>query len=99
MNTCFCICENKGAGQLHGDCAADQHIIFSYIDSTIPLLSKSEISSLQPSSVVVQPGLCPTWSENPKTGYLVPWLKAQMVHVGMAPRNTNYGMDLTRGTL
>ena len=36
---------------------------FQYIDSTIPLLSKSEISSLRSSSVALQPGLCRTWSE------------------------------------
>ena len=44
--TCFHICENKGADQLHGKHAADQRICFSYIDSTIPLLLKSKISSL-----------------------------------------------------
>ena len=53
----FCKCENKGADQLHGNCTADQHLCFFYIDSTITLLSKSEISSLWPSSVAVQPGL------------------------------------------
>ena len=48
----FCLCENKGADQLHG---------FHYINntkvlgSTITLLPKSHISSLQPSSAVVQP--------------------------------------------
>ena len=42
----FCICENKGADQLHGNYAADQHLCFCYIDSTIPILPKSEISSL-----------------------------------------------------
>ena len=42
----FCICENKDADQLHGSRAADQHLCFSYIDSTIPLLSRSKISSL-----------------------------------------------------
>ena len=41
----FCICENKDADQLHSNCAADQRLCFRYIDSTIPLLSKSEISS------------------------------------------------------
>ena len=59
----FYICENKDAGQLRGDREADQRLCFRYIDSTIPLLSKSEISSLLPSSVAVQPGLCRTWSE------------------------------------
>ena len=33
------------------------------MDSTIPLLLKSKISSFLPSSVTVQPGLCETWSE------------------------------------
>ena len=42
----FCICENKDADQLRGDREADQRLCFRYIDSTIPLLSKSEISSL-----------------------------------------------------
>ena len=49
---------------------ADQRLCFRYMDSTIPLLPKSEISSLYPSSVAVQPGLCLTWSETPKTGFL-----------------------------
>ena len=52
-----------------GNREADQHLCFRYTDSTIPLLHKSEISSLYPSSVVVQPGLCRTWSESPKTGF------------------------------
>ena len=41
-------------------------LCFRYTDSTIPLLPKYEISSVRPSSVVVQPGLCRTWSETPK---------------------------------
>ena len=44
--TRFCICENKDADQLRGNREADQRLCFRYIDSTIPLLSKSEISSL-----------------------------------------------------
>ena len=42
----FCICENKDADQLRGNRKADQRLCFRYMDSTIPLLSKSEISSL-----------------------------------------------------
>ena len=68
MKTCFCICENKGADKLGGDHAADQ--VFCYIDSKIPLLPKSEISSLK-LSVAVQPGLCRTWSETLKTGFVM----------------------------
>ena len=66
----FCICENKDADQLRGNREADQRLCFRYTDSTIPLLSKSEISSFYPSSDVVQTGLCGTWSETPKTGFL-----------------------------
>ena len=68
--TDFCICENKDANQLHGNPEADQRLCFHYTDSTIHLFPKYEISSLQPSSVAVQPGLCGTWSETPKTGFL-----------------------------
>ena len=48
----FCICENEGADQLCCNREADQRLCFRYTDSTIPLLPKSEISSLKPSSVV-----------------------------------------------
>ena len=58
----FCICENKDADQLRGNREADQRLCFRYTDSTISLLPKYEISSLQPSSVALQPGLCGTWS-------------------------------------
>ena len=40
-----------------------------YTDSSITL-PKYKISSLYPSSVASQPGLCLTWSETPKTGFL-----------------------------
>ena len=66
----FCICEKKDADQLRGNREADQRLCFRYTNSTIPVLHKSEISSLWPSSVTVQPGLCGTWSETPKTGFL-----------------------------
>ena len=36
----FCICENKDADQLRGDCEADQRLCFRYMASTIPLLPK-----------------------------------------------------------
>ena len=49
--------------------------VLFYITSTIPLLPKSEISSLKPSSVVVQPGLCQIWSETPKISFLMKQLK------------------------
>ena len=45
------------------NCEADQRLCFRYMDSTISLLFKSEISSVYPGSVTVQDGLCQTWSE------------------------------------
>ena len=62
-NPTFCICENKDDDQLRGNREADQRLFFRYIDSTIPLLSKSDISSLLPSSMAVQTGLCQSMSE------------------------------------
>ena len=57
-----CLGENKGADQLRSNCEADQRLCFRYMDSTIPRLSKSKISRLQPSSVLVQLGLRQTCS-------------------------------------
>ena len=42
----FGICKNKDADQLRSNCVADQRLCFRYMDSVIPLLTKSEISSL-----------------------------------------------------
>ena len=66
----FHICENKDVDQLRSNREADQLLCFRYTDSTIPLLPNSEISSLSPSSVTVQPDLCGTRLEIPKTGFL-----------------------------
>ena len=62
-NQTFCICDNKGAGQLRSNREAYQRLYFLDTDSTIPLLSISKISILELSSVLVQPGLCRTCSE------------------------------------
>ena len=77
----FCICENKDADQLRGNREADQRLCFRYTDSTIPLLPKSEFSSLWLSSKAVQSGLCRTWSEIPKTGFLATRLIVCFVEV------------------
>ena len=66
----ICIDENKVADQLGSNCEADQRLCLRYTDSTIPLLSKSKISSLNRSSVTVQAGLCRTWSETQIVGFL-----------------------------
>ena len=39
-------------------------------NSLISLVFISENSSISPSSVAVQPGLCGTWSETPKTSFI-----------------------------
>ena len=41
----ICIGENKGADQLLGNREADQRLCFRYLDSTIPPLLNSKISS------------------------------------------------------
>ena len=51
----FCICENKDADQLRGDREADQRLCFRYIDSTLPLLSKYEMSCRFVSDLVGNP--------------------------------------------
>ena len=58
----ICICENKDADQLRGNREADQRLCFRYSDSTIPLLLKSGIPSFYLFSVLVQAGLCQTYS-------------------------------------
>ena len=60
----ICICENKDADQLRFKREADQRLCFCYMDSTIPLLLKSEISSFLLASVTVQASLCQTCSES-----------------------------------
>ena len=51
-----CICKNKGADQLRGYREADQRHCFRYMDSIIPLILISKISSFWPFSVTVQAG-------------------------------------------
>ena len=45
------------------------------VDNTIHLIPKTEISSLWPFSVAVQPVSCRTWLETLRTGLLVTWHK------------------------
>ena len=65
------IWENNVSDQLCSNHVADQHLCFPYIDNTIPLVLKSEISSIKPSSVAVQPGLCWTCLETSMIGFLM----------------------------
>ena len=68
MNKAFFLHMRK---QRRSNCEADQHLCFRNKVRMIHLLPKFEISSLFPSSVAEQPGLCWTWSETPKTGFLM----------------------------
>ena len=67
----FCIYENKGANQLCGNHAANQHLCFQYI--VVPLLSKSDLFQVPTHLLWLyrQPGLCQTWSETLKTGFFM----------------------------
>ena len=42
----FCICENKAADQQCSNGIGDQRLCFHHIDSMIPVLHKSKMSSL-----------------------------------------------------
>ena len=68
-NPAFAYAKTRGADQLY--LADDQRLCFRYIDSKIILLVKSEISklALNPSSLPVQPSLCQTKTETPKTSF------------------------------
>ena len=62
---------NKGTDQPRSLFSA---FIVRCLDSIIPLFAIAEISRLQLASVAEQAGLSLTWSQTPKTGFLVPRL-------------------------
>ena len=67
----YAICEQQRADQP----AHLRRLISAFVDrcldSIIPLVFISEISSLYLASVAAQAGLCLTWLNTPKTGFLV----------------------------
>ena len=67
----YAICEQKGAGQPVHPRSLISAFIVRCLDSVIPLVSISEISSLYLASVAAQAGLSLTWSQTPRTGFLV----------------------------
>ena len=70
---------NKGADQpahLHSLISA---FVVRCLDSIISLVSISKISSLYLASVAAQAGLCLTWSQTPKTGFLMTRFKLLMI--------------------
>ena len=60
----FCICENKDADQLRGNSA---FVIAIRILQSLYYLNPKFQASYR---LLSQPGLCQTWSETPKTGFL-----------------------------
>ena len=70
---------NKGAGQPAYPRSLISAFVVCCLDSIIPLVSSSEISSLCLASVAAQDGLCFTWSQTSKTGFLVTRLRFQIM--------------------
>ena len=62
---------NKGADQPAHSRSLISAFVVHCLDSIIPLVSISEISSLYLASVAFQIGLKLPWSQTPKTGFLV----------------------------
>ena len=65
---------NKGADQPAHSRSLISTFVVGCLDSIIPLISISEISSLYLASVAEQAGLSLPWSQTRKTGFLVTWL-------------------------
>ena len=66
---------NKGADQAAHLRSLISTFAVCCLDSRIPLVSITEISNLYLASVAVQAGLSLPWSQTPKTGFLMTWLK------------------------
>ena len=65
---------NKGADQAAHPCSRISAFVIHRLDSIIPLVSISKISSFQLVCVAEQTGLSLTWSKTQKTAFLVTWL-------------------------
>ena len=65
---------NKGANQPVNPRRLISVFVVRCLHSIIPLVSVSESSSLYLAYVAAQTGFSLTWSETPKTGFLVMWL-------------------------
>ena len=66
--------------KLHICSTVTTQLIRAFVFAAIPLLPKSEISCLLPSHMVVQPGICLTWSETPYTGFNMTQLLFTVLH-------------------
>ena len=70
---------NKGADQPAHPCSLISAFVVCCLDNIISLLAISEISSLYLASVSEQACLSLTWSQTPKSGFLVTRLKFSLV--------------------
>ena len=66
---------NKGADQPAHPRSLISIFIVRCLASIIPVITMYKISRLKLASVAEQAGLSLTWSQTPKTGFLVTWLK------------------------
>ena len=71
QNLLFPYANNKGADQPAHLRSLISAFVVHCLDSIIPQVSISEISSLYLASLAAQAGLCLTWLQTPKTGFLV----------------------------
>ena len=62
---------NKGADRFAHPRSLINAFVIHCLDSIISLVSIFEIPSLYLASVAAQAGLCLTWSQTPKTGFVV----------------------------
>ena len=67
----YAICEQQ---RRRSAAQSDHTFVVRCLDSTIPLVSTSEISSLYIASVAAQAGLGLTWPQTPKTDFLMTML-------------------------
>ena len=67
----YAYANNKGADQPAHPRSLISAFVVRCLDSTMPLVSISEISSLYLASVTAQAGLCLTWSQTSKASFLV----------------------------
>ena len=79
-NLSYAICDKQ---RRRSACASAQALISAFVvrcqNSTIPLVSIFAISVFSLASVAEQAGLDLTWSDTPKTGFLVAWLNYNWV--------------------
>ena len=75
----YAICEQQRRRSVCASAQSDQHLCCRCLNSIIPLVSISKISSIYLASVAEQAGLSLTWSKTPKTGFLM--TKLIYIHV------------------